>query len=87
MPCPTRVPVLWAGGCGETAGHLSTRPQVSMPDPHSGGQRKGQPPDCGPLQSYLSKASGLQERGMREGFPNTDQSAQLVLKKQRLSMV
>jgi hypothetical protein len=42
MPCPARVPILWAGGCGETTRHFSTLPLVSMPDPHSVGWRKGQ---------------------------------------------
>jgi hypothetical protein len=44
MPHPARVPVLWAGGHGETARCFSTWPLVSMPDSCGRGWRKGHPP-------------------------------------------
>ena len=52
-PSPTRVPVLWAGRCRSTAGHmLSTQPQVGVwlweaMDPARGGWTRGGPRSLG----------------------------------------
>ena len=61
MPRPARVPILWAGGRGETARHFSTWPQVSMPDPRGGGWsgERSSPRPGTPPPSYLAKAPGL----------------------------
>jgi hypothetical protein len=44
-PCPTRVPVLWAGRCGRTARRFSLSPRwaSSCVDPTQQGVDKGQP--------------------------------------------
>jgi hypothetical protein len=67
MRPPGRVPVLWAGRHGETAGCFSTRPWVSITNPCGGGWgvEKGAAPDRIPPQSYLDEDPGLQERGNR----------------------
>jgi hypothetical protein len=87
MPRLARVPVLWAGGCRETARCFFTQPQVSMPDPLSqgGGVEKGAVPNWGPPGATLLKPQGCRSKGIGEEVPNTDQSVQRVLIKQRLS--
>ena len=86
MPCPARVPVLWAGRGGETARRFYTGPRVSIPDPCSRAWRKGQPLTGDPRATLL-KPQGCRTEAIGEEVPNTDQSALQVLKKQRLSMV
>jgi hypothetical protein len=88
MPSPARVPVLWAGRCGETAWHFSTRTWVSMPDPRGGRWRKGKPPTRDPPPpATLLKPQDCRREGIGEDISNTDQSAQRNLMEQRLSMV
>jgi hypothetical protein len=44
MPCPARVPVLWAGRRGETARRFPHGPWwISMPLSHEAGEEKWQP--------------------------------------------
>jgi hypothetical protein len=73
----------------ETTRSFSIGPQVSMPDTFSGGRERGspQPETLPPLMSYLAKVPGYPREEIGEEVPNTDQSAQWVLKEQRLSMV
>ena len=69
---------------GRAAGHFSTGPRVSMPDPRGGGG-KGAAADHTPPPlpgATLLAPQGCRREGIEEDVPNTDQGAQRALMEQ-----
>jgi hypothetical protein len=87
-PCPTRVSLFSdQSGVGGLLPTLPTYPWVGIPLSHSSGGGQGAALPGDPPQATLLKSQGFRREGIGEEVPNTDQSAQGALKKQRNSMV